>query len=326
MSQYNNQGATAQEGRRPKRDPKECYQDYQATGIVRPRSLNDQDTVNFQPFKNSPGGGVHFMLAIPESYTDRSGQPRIKTTNVPVSITTNARISEQQLRSIAVGMKIHVRGKVKTESFDSKKTGKRETATVIDAFTFDIVEFPNQTQFGGAPQGGYGAQQQYGPQPAYGQQPPYGGTPAPQGGYGPQQGYQPPYGAQSQGGYPQQQAPYGGAPAQQGPYGNPQGYGSQQGYAQHPAYGQQPPYAAPQQGYQPQGQTPATGAQAPYGGGQPAYGQKGPQQGVYAPQPGQGQQAPPPYYRPPQNPQGAVPASEPPEDMPEEIMGRDIPV
>lgn len=303
----NYQGGAAPGGRRPQRqatDWTQFGQETKATGIVRPRSLNDQDQITFYPFRNRPGGGIHFMLCIPENYTDANGVAKTRTEYILTSITTNRNITAQQLQAIRTGMKIHVKGKIKRESYASKKEpGKMNYDTVLDVYHIEILEMPNQAAAYGPAQG-----------PAYGPQ-----APQQQPGYGAQpQGYQPPYGPQ-QGGY----APQGYGP--QAPLQQP-GYGAQPQYQ--PPYGPQPPQAPYQQPqYQPPYQGGAPQQQPPQQGGPAAYQHQGQPAAPQQPQ-GQARQAPaaPPYYIPPQGgqqpqqqpkgAQGAAP-SENPEDMPE---------
>lgn len=238
----NYQGGAAPGGRRPQRqatDWTQFGQETKATGIVRPRSLNDQDQITFYPFRNRPGGGIHFMLCIPENYTDANGVAKTRTEYILTSITTNRNITPQQLQAIRTGMKIHVKGKIKRESYASKKEpGKMNYDTVLDVYYIEILEMPNQAAAYGPAQG-----------PAYGPQ-----APQQQPGYGAQPQYQPPYGPQPpQAPYqqPQYQPPYqGGAPQQQPPQqGGPAAY-QHQGQPAAPQQPSAPPYYIPPQGGQ----------------------------------------------------------------------------
>lgn len=229
MAYNNNQGGYGQGAQKPKR---EIINEWKGTGIVRPRSGNDQDPITFYPFQRG-GGAIHITVACSEIVgADESGNAKQRTYYIPVNVLTNKNITQQQLQSVCAGMKVRVVGKLEPESYTSKKTGQKVTSLVVNAYVFEILQFPQQQGFaqpmqgagygqqqfygpqGPAPQGQYQQQQYYGPQPAPGQ---YGG-PAPQGQYrGQQQGqyYGPQGGAPAQGPHTQF-AP--GAPAQgQGP-------------------------------------------------------------------------------------------------------------
>ena len=263
MPQNYNQGGS----RAPK---KPIINKWEGEGIVKPRTGNEGDEIKFFPF-NGGGGAIHITVACSEmtGTADANGQPRIVTYYIPVNVMTNKLITEQQLKGVRTGMKVHVVGKLQQESYTSKQTGQKVTRMVVNAFVFEILEMPQYSQqpVYGAPQpGAYGPQTApagYGPQPGgYGPQPgapaPYpapayggaqpGGYPAPPAGYGPQPGG---YGAQpAPAGYGQQPAaPAGYGQPQQGaqqntptapPYYRAPGYGAVPGYAQAPA-----PAAAP---------------------------------------------------------------------------------
>lgn len=229
-------------------------------GIVRPRSGNDGDEIKFFPFQRG-GGAIHITVACSEQTmrNDENGQPKVRTSYIPVNVMTNSKITEQMLRSIRAGMRVRVVGNLQPESYTSQKTGQRVTTLAVNAFVFEVLQgtdspYPQaQPAYPAQPQG-----------PAYGQGAPQGGYPAPQGGY-----------PSPQGGYPGQGGPY---PPQQPYYGGVQG--PQGGYPGYPAYGQgatQGGYPTPQGGYpSPQGGYPGQGG--PYPPQQPYYG------GVQGPQ------------------------------------------
>lgn len=278
---YNNQGGGYGQGAR--RPQKEKINEWVGTGIVHPRSGNDQDPIKFFPFQRG-GGAIHINLACVEAYTDASGAAKSHTTYVPVNILTNGgKLDVATVQSIRTGMKIRVVGKIQPESYLSKKTNTQVTTLSVNAYVVEILQ-----------------QQEYTQQPGYGPQP-Y---------YQPQQGYQqPPMGAPMG-------APMGGQPMY------PQQGQPQQGYGQQPPMGGQP-YYQPQQGQPAPGyqQPPMGGQPAPGYGQQPA--PAAPQVQYTPAQPQQGQQgapAPQAQRQPPY--QQAAPAPAPVlEDMPESIMG-----
>lgn len=214
MSQNYQQGA----GKAPR---KPIINKWEGEGIVRPRSGNAEDEIKFFPFQKG-GGAIHITVACSElsSGADENGQPRTVTCYVPVSVMTNKLITEQQLKGVRPGMKVHVVGRLQPESYTSKKTGNKVTTMVVSAFVFEILEMPQQGYQSQYPQQGVYPQQGgiYPPQGQY--YPQQGMYPPPQGGYPPQGGMYPP-----QGGYPQQQGMY--PPQQQVPY-----QGQQPGYVQ----------------------------------------------------------------------------------------------
>ena len=237
MNNFNSNG-----GQRAPKKP--VINKWEGEGILRTRSANDSEEIKFYPFQ-SGGGAIHVSLAITETNgADEQGVPRTRTVYVPVNVKTNRMITQQMLQGLRVGMKVHVVGSLKTESYTSKKTGANVSTLVVEAYVFEILEMPQQMY------GGYGQQQGYQPQggmPQYGPQPGMApGAPAP--------GYQQPYPQQQpayqQAPYGQQQAP---APGYQQPVYQPQG-----------GYGQQAPMQAPvQQQQAPQPQRPAAPQAAP---------------------------------------------------------------
>ena len=271
------------EQRGGKRPSKPIINKWEGEGIVRSRSANDSEDIKFFAFPKG-GGAIHISLECSEiNRADANGQPRVTTSYIPVNVFTNKLITEQQLRAVRQGMKVHVVGKLQPESYTSKKTGNNVTTMVVNAYVFENLEMPQQAM-------GYGPVPTFGPQPGYA---PQGGQPAPQQGYGPVPAYgpQPAYGGQgAQQGY-----------GQQGPQPGYGGQGAQQGYGQQgpqPAYGGQGAQGA-------YGPVPAYGPQPGYGGqgAQQGYGQQGPQGGVAV-------GAAPPYY---QGRQGGQPAPQGPQ-------------
>ncbi len=240
---YNqNGGQPSQRGGSRARTPK--INEWQGEGIVKTRFASEGEQIRFYPFRNG-GGAIHITVVVTEQYTDLGGAQRSRTTYVPVNVTTNANITQQQLQSVQPGMRVRVIGRLGIETYTSRRTNEKESTMVVNAFGFEILDMGQRI----AAQGGYGqyaggaqpqmqAQPQYGggiPQPApqQGYQPtqqPAPAYPAQQGGYNPQGGY----GAQQQGGYQHQQQPQGGYGVQQPMQGQPAmqgGYG-QQGMAQ----------------------------------------------------------------------------------------------
>lgn len=272
------------QGRTPK---KQVINKWEGIGIVRPRSAQENDALQFFAFPNG-GGALHFSLLCTEiTGADANGAPKTRTTYLPVKVYTNKNITEQQLRSIVSGMKLRCVGSLQHESYTSKKTGQKVSALVLNAYVIEILEAPMQGQYPPQP---YGTQYPY-PQPQQGgpaYQQPY-PEPAP----GPQR-------APAQAPQYQPQPQYGQAPAQ-GPQYQPQ-----------PQYGQAP---APAPQYQPQPQYGQAPAQAP-AQAQPQY-QPQPQPQQQAQPQQQQAQAAPPYYRPAPAPQAAPAPVE--EDMPEDM-------
>lgn len=224
----------AQGARAPKKEKlNECI----LTGIVRPRSANENDVIVFYPFKNEGEGSININLKITEftGTSDENGNPRQRHTTVPVSVKTNKSITAAQLKAVVSGMKVRVVGRLELQSYKSKKTGQDVTSLVVSAYVFEVLEMPMQS-----------AQQYVQQTPAYGQQ----------GGYAPQQPM--PQGYNPQTPYPPQYVPQGGYAPQQQPYGQPQqqAYGPQGGYAPQtpvPQVGQQMPPQTPPYYQQPQG-------------------------------------------------------------------------
>ena len=206
---------------------------WEGEGIVHPRSGNDQDQITYYPFPNSGGGAIHISIECTETYTDKNGTPKTSTVYVPVNVLTNKNIQEAQLRTVRPKTKVHVVGKLRLESYNSRKNGEKKTIMVVDATAFNIIALPEE-------EGAYQNYQNY-PGPGGMPQAAPGGWP---------QGYPAPYGQ-----YPQQGIPQG--PGQQ-PYQQPY-YGPQPGvqpypqpgYVQH--YGQQGGAPQGQQGGMPQG-------------------------------------------------------------------------
>lgn len=225
---------------RPARQKKDKINNVELTGLVEPRGRNQE--IKVFTFPNG-GAAVHINLKIQEATgkSDENGFPRMRTTYIPVSIRTNKIIPLEQLRSIAIGMKVHVVGRLNNTSYEDKR-GEKRTSLEVDVYVLEILEMPMQQA---AP---YAAQPYQQPQPGQGM--PYGTQPYPQVPAGQQ--YPPQY-AQPQ---PGQGMPYGAQPYQQAPAGQP--YPPQ--YAQ-PQPGQSMPYAG-----QPYIQAPAGQQAAP-----PAY-------------------------------------------------------
>jgi len=219
------------------RQKKEKTNVVELTGIVESRGRNQE--IQFYGFQNGTGGGViHINLRVQEftGKSDENGNPKTTTSFVPVSVYTNngstTRITEQQLRSVVAGMKVHVVGRLVNRRFKDN-TGADRSTLEVNAYVFEVLEMPMvapAVPMGGQPWPQQGQQQSY-----YG-----GGQPMPQQGPGYVQPQAPTYG----GGYPG--AP---APGQAQPYPRQQqAPGYNQGYSQGQ---QQPPYygpGAPQQG------------------------------------------------------------------------------
>ena len=191
MPNYNNQGG------RPR---KEIINRWEGIGIAKARG-NDNAEIQFYPFQRG-GGAIHLTLVCTEiTGTDANGQPRTRTTYVPVNAMTSKTITEDIIRNIRAGMKLHIVGSLGLDTYTDKRTNEKRSSICVNAYVMEILETPQPMPA----QGGYYGQPQ-------------------QGGYGqPQQGYQPQRGYQGQ--------PAGGnsypAPAPQAP--------------QAPGYQQQPP-------------------------------------------------------------------------------------
>lgn len=282
----NNQGASQRGGGKAPKEPIINNGDW--TGIVRTRYPGD-DQIRFSPLKSKPGGYIHFSLEIIDNFrNEETGQEGNSTTFVPMSAKTNKNLTQEFLSSICPGMRIHVKGKLKNESYTGRD-GQHRSTLVVQAYAIDILE--NQQQYG--PQAGFGAQVPgYGPQgqqypPQYPQAPGYAQP------YQPQQGAYAQYAQQVPGYVPQgmpQQPPQGGYPQPQ--YPQAPAYGPQPGYTQYPQQGAQRPQPSA-----PQGQGWQGGAPPQYQQGAPAqqpYRSQGPQQqgAPQGPVPGQGAPAP----------------------------------
>lgn len=239
----NNYYSGSPQGGTPRTQKKDVFNQWQAIGILRSRSTDENEPLKFIPWKNG-GGVVNANLKITEQIgVDENGQPKTRKTSVPVSIKTNKNITAQQLQSIMSGTKVRVVGRIQLETYESKSTNSRKTTLVADVYVLEILEVPMQPAFGGYPQGMV---------PPQGMTPPQ-GMPAP--GYPPQ-------------GYPQAQPQY--HPGQQ----PPQQYYHQPQQAPQPQ--QMPTQMPPQQQYY---QQPHQPQQAPQMQGQqvPAWYQHVPQ-------------------------------------------------
>lgn len=191
------------------------------TGYAKPRGNYPEIRVNELP---NGGASIKFSLECRE-YTgssDENGNPKCRTTYVPVSVWANKIISVAMLKSVVPGMKIHVVGRWSNQHYKDKNGQDRNFAE-CEAYVLDIQETPQMV----SPQ-----------MPPYGQPYGYSQQPAPQG-YAPQQpaAPQPQYDARQQPYYPQPQYSQT-APRQAYPdYAQQGGYVRQQGQSQ----------AAPQQ-------------------------------------------------------------------------------
>ena len=229
---YNNHSGNPQGGSRQK---KEIFNQWQAIGILRARSADENEPLKFIPWR-SGGGVINANLKITEQIgVDEGGNPKTSKVSVPVSIKTNKNITAQQLQSIVSGTKVRVVGRLKLETYESHNTKK--TTLVADIYVLDILEQPMHPAFGGYPQATM-------PQPQYQPQYPQGYFPGqyPPQGVGPQyqagpQNYPVPQQA-PQGYYQGQYVPQGSAP--QYPQANPQTYPGQQQPSQMPPWFQQP--------------------------------------------------------------------------------------
>ena len=232
------------QGGRSNKPRKEVINKVEYTGIVKPVGRDENAPIKFYPFKTG-GGAVHFNLKITEPVLDVNGNQRIDengspvmmTTYVPVNVRVNRNITAEILSKLVPGMKVHVVGRTRFESYQNK-SGEKEGRLICDAYVFDILEMP-MMQY----QSPYGQpMQQYGQpmQPMQGQQ------------------YVPQYGQ------PMQGQPYGQPMQGQQYYQQPQ----QQAYGQGPQYGQ-PMQSQPVQGQQMQ---PPAYYQQPQQQGQPSVG------------------------------------------------------
>lgn len=238
---------------------KEKINEWSGTGIIVPRSGKLEDEIKFYPFEKTGGGVIHIVLKCEEAFgADNSGQPRISTTYVPVSVRANKNITIEQLKSVRSGMRVRVVGPLKAETY-TKQSGEKVTTLVVNAFVFEVLQTSTmnnpygQNQPGAVMQPGVAPLYMQGTypgynQPAYPGYPGQGGTPVfpgqPQPGYaqpgvapvcpqGAYPGYAQPVYAQPQAGYgysaPQEgapiAAPQGGVPATAPYYRPPQGGG-----------------------------------------------------------------------------------------------------
>lgn len=222
---------------------KEKINTWEGIGVVFARSANNGDPIKFFPFPNG-GGAIHILVKCTE-YTgtnDENGNPKMRTTSIPVNVVTNKNITMQQLQNVTPGMKVHVVGKLNVESYTDKVSGAKKSSLVVNAYVFEILS-----------QAEYTAQQpMYGQQAAVFQNQPYPapGFPA----YPPQQGQQAPAYYQPAGQMPQQMQQASQIPPYYQPTGQmPQAPRQQPAGVQVPPQAQQIPqgqYGRPQQGGQ----------------------------------------------------------------------------
>lgn len=205
---------------------KEHHNLWQAIGILRPRSNNENEPLKFIQWK-SGGGVINAKLNITEQFgTDEHGNPKTKRTSMPVRIKTNKNITAQQLQSIVSGTKVRVVARMEQETYDSKLDNSKKEIVFADVFVLEILEVPMMPVYGGypgtaAPVPPQGVPHQYGYPPAPNGYPQYPGYP-PQG----QPQYQPPYQSQAPQGQP--------APSYHGfPPPPPQGQDMPKYYPQH---------------------------------------------------------------------------------------------
>ena len=160
---YNNY---QQEQQTPKQK-KQKVNEVTLVGVIRPRSSNENEPFKFYPFKDG-GGAIHVNLKVTENMDSPQG-PKARTVSIPVDIYTNKAISQQALTSLIPGTTVKIVGSLSNNSYESKKTGQRQTILVVRAFILEVLQMPQQ-EFAQAPGYGYPA---YGQQPAYQQQPQY---------------------------------------------------------------------------------------------------------------------------------------------------------
>lgn len=223
---------------------KENINKVELIGYITPRSSNENDKIDFYPFKNG-GGAVHCSLKVlqPTGQADENGNPRIRTTYVPIDVTVNKLIPATVLQGLVSGMKVKVVGELRLQSYEKKGTNQKVSTLAVSVYVLEVLETPMQAI------GGYAGQ--------YMGNPPT-GMPAQTPGYAPAApGYQPtPYYQQVPQGQPYPQSvpamggmpgmPPGYAPSPQGPQG-PQGPQAPQQMPQQA----QPQYNQPQQGFYP---------------------------------------------------------------------------
>ena len=251
MQNYPN---TPQGGERKPR--KEKINECEFRGVIVARGQNDAEPIKVYTFDNG-GAVIHANLKVSE-YTgraDENGNPKMKTTTVPLNVNANKLITVDMLRSIVPGSTVRVVGRLENESYRDKQTGQYRSSLVVNAYVMEILQLPIQAQ-PYAP-AAY-PQPQYGAQPAYGQQQygqgPFAPVPAPA--YGQRQTPPAPAPAQPQGypAQPQQRPAYGPVPAQPAAPARQGGYPAQQGQQGVPSYYVNP---SPQQQPAPQAPAPA---------------------------------------------------------------------
>lgn len=221
---------------RAPRQKKEKINSVELTGYVESR-FRDQE-IKFVPFQNG-GGAININIKTTE--TTEGPNPVVKTTYIPVNVVTNKNIDAAQLRSIAVGTKVHIVGRLNNRKYEDR-SGNKHNVLEVSAYVFEILAPPMQTSPVQYAQQGPQYPPQYGQQGPQYQQPQY---PPQYGAQMPQQG--PQYPSQQQPQYPPQYAPqYGPQYPQQGqPANQPPQYASQG--PQYPQQGQR----QPQQQYNP---------------------------------------------------------------------------
>lgn len=246
QNNYNGQGAGSAQPSGKQKKEKVNY--VELVGYLTARSSNENDQIMFYPFKNG-GGAVHCSLKVlqPTGQADEYGNPKMRTTYVPVDIAVNKMIPASTLQGLIPGMKVKVVGELKLQTYQKKNTNEKVSSLAVSAYVFEILQAPMTTMSPGYP-----------PQPAYPPQAP-GYAPQPQSpAYPPQPQTQPaPPAMGGMPGYPPQAQGY--APQPQ-PQPQAPGYSHQpQTQPAPPAMGRMPGYSPQAQGYPPQPQAPGYG-------------------------------------------------------------------
>lgn len=122
---------------------KEIINKVELIGIIVPRSANENEQITFYPFSNG-GGAVHCNMKVIQ-YTgraDENGQPKYRTTYVPLDINVNKLISATTLQALVSGMKVRVVGELRTQSYEKKTTRERVTSLVVSVYILEVLEAP----------------------------------------------------------------------------------------------------------------------------------------------------------------------------------------
>ena len=124
QNNYNGQGAGSAQPSGKQKKEKVNY--VELVGYLTARSSNENDQIVFYPFKNG-GGAVHCSLKVlqPTGQADEYGNPKMRTTYVPVDIAVNKMIPASTLQGLIPGMKVKVVGELRLQTYQKKNTNEK---------------------------------------------------------------------------------------------------------------------------------------------------------------------------------------------------------